>query len=94
MYSSVYTYIHDQFISPLYKYCLLLLLFMCMYVCESKSVWLMKMDDYHTKAVCYCAFLCVGYVNDNHNSIAICWPLPNNQDFYRQIAGYGMGQQK
>ena len=52
---------------------------------------LMKMDDYHTKAVCYCAFLCVGYVSDNHHSVAICWPLPNNQDLYRQIAGYRMG---
>ena len=27
---------------------------------------------------------------DSHNN-NICWPLPSNQSFYRQIAIYGMG---
>ena len=33
----------------------------------------------------------VCYLGDRYTYIPSCWPLPSNQSFYREIAGYQRG---
>ena len=45
-----------------------------------------------SESVCVCVCVCVNFVCVCVCMIlSVCWPLPCNPNFYRQIAGYGMG---